>query len=157
MTRTETTILVAALAGIALVFLSPSSAAALGSSAPSVTAGRAAAFLDFATAISVAEGFGVPGKTPTIAHNPGDLILSGTTPTVFASDSDGWAALYHQLDLIANGTGAKYGYTVAMTIAQMARVWTATEPDNWAANVANTLQSQGYTASVDAPIGQWLS
>lgn len=68
-----------------------------------------------AQAFAHAEGFGEdPNNLPTRTHNPGDLKLgdigNGTQggKTVFASDSDGWAALYKQINLMISGESAYY-------------------------------------------------
>jgi hypothetical protein len=97
----------------------------------------------FAQAIAKAEGFGIPSAIPTRANNPGDLKLPGASPlpgtsiTMFATVAEGWQALERQLMLIATGQSAFYRPT--MTIAEMAKVWTATEQDAWARNVAASL------------------
>jgi hypothetical protein len=98
----------------------------------------------FAAAIANAEGFGIDGAIPTLAHNPGDLVIPGwTSPTlgegisVFSSDDEGLARLFHQLDLIASGQS--HVYSASDTIRSMAAKWTKTEPDSWAVNVAGYL------------------
>jgi hypothetical protein len=80
----------------------------------------------FAKAIARAEGFGIPGSTNRI----------GEGITVFASDEEGWNALYHQLGLIA--IGHSHVYSPSMTILEMAEKWTATvsQQQGWATNVA---------------------
>lgn len=97
-----------------------------------------------AEAIARAEGFYVRGSIPQRAHNPGDLkVPNWTGPTlgsgisVFQSDDAGWAALYKQLQAIL--TGRSNYYNLDMTIADMGNVWTATQKDSWAANVAGFL------------------
>lgn len=93
-----------------------------------------------AQAIARQEGFYVAGSVPQRANNPGDLkvpglpTLPGTSITKFQSADEGWNALYKQIQLIVTGRSAYY--TVNMTIDQMARVWTATEQQAWASNVA---------------------
>ena len=119
----------------------------------------------FAKAISVAEGYGLPGAIPTLANNPGDLKIPGWTgeslgtgisvlqPDTLDSPSapdGGWARLLHQLSLIMTGESQVYDPTD--TISEMAQKWTATNPDDWAANVANALG-----VSVDTPIGELLT
>lgn len=105
--------------------------------------GRIAAFAD---AIARAEGFYTPGTIPAKAHNPGDLVLSwldnptmgAEKITVFASDAEGWRALYRQLDLIA--TGRSKVYTLNDTIRTMGQKWAPNDPaNNWALNVAVSL------------------
>lgn len=97
-----------------------------------------------AQAIARAEGFYVAGSVPQRAHNPGDLKVPGWTgPTlgdnisVFATDDAGWNALYRQLYLILTGQSAYYN--LDMTIADMARTWTATQQSAWGSNVAAAL------------------
>jgi hypothetical protein len=60
--------------------------------------------------IAKREGFGVPGKIPTIRHNPGDLRHSphsshqGIGPDdigIIDNDADGWADEERQLQLYA--------------------------------------------------------
>jgi len=99
----------------------------------------------FARAIASAEGFGLAGTIPTRAHNPGDLVIPGWTGasygaehiSVFNSDTEGWAQLAHQLWLIRDGQSQQYH--LAMTLAEMAAKWTRTEPQAWAATVAEAL------------------
>lgn len=94
----------------------------------------------FAQAIARAEGFYLRDSIPSRAHNPGDLklagreTLAGTSITRFADDNQGWTALYRQLWIIL--TGQSDYYTPDMSIEDMAAVWTATDPDAWARNVA---------------------
>ena len=106
--------------------------------------GYSAAIVRFAQAIAFAEGFGIPGTVPTRLHNPGDLKAS-SVPSVgadaqghlrFASDADGWLALYRQLALIVAGRSRVY--TLEMTIAQMGTRY-AGDSANWTANVARAL------------------
>jgi hypothetical protein len=110
-----------------------------------------------AAAIAQAEGFGIEGAIPTLANNPGDLVLGdkgyGTMGaagiTVFASAQDGWNALYHELNLIFSGTS--HVYTTAMTFAQVAAHWTQTEVGSWAHNVATYVG-----ASVNDSLAAWF-
>lgn len=96
----------------------------------------------FANAIATAEGFGVSGAIPTRAHNPGDLKLGdkgfGTLAghTVFASDADGWAALYRQINLWRTGKSAHANLDT--NIAQISEFY-AGDSANWARNVAAAL------------------
>ena len=97
----------------------------------------------FAQAIARQEGFYVTGAIPQIANNPGDLVipglptLPGTMITKFPSADAGWSALHRQLSLIVTGQSARY--TLDMTIAEMSRVWTATQQVPWANNIAQQL------------------
>jgi len=99
-----------------------------------------------AQAIARAEGFYVAGSVPQRSHNPGNIKASWTgypsTPggiTMFPSESAGWAALYHQLELIRDGRSGQY--SLANTIRQMGTRWTATigQQFAWASNVAQSL------------------
>lgn len=104
---------------------------------------------DLALAIAHAEGFGKDGAIPTIAHNPGDLVmpwLHGETLGaegihVFPDDATGWAALEHQLSMIQGGRSKVYRKT--MTIAELAGHWTRTESGQWAQNVCDWLCANG--------------
>jgi hypothetical protein len=95
-------------------------------------------------AIGRAEGFGIPGKIPTLANNRGDLVLGdighGTLGsqkiTVFATVEDGDAALAHEISLWINGA-SKY-YNSSMSWAQIGAIY-AGPGTPWAANVAAAL------------------
>jgi hypothetical protein len=98
----------------------------------------------FAQAIAKAEGFGVPGKIPTLANNPGDLVIPGWTGarlgagiSVFSSPNEGWDRLYKQLNLILAGRSAQY--SLDDTIESMAAKWTRTDPTTWALIVSSDL------------------
>jgi hypothetical protein len=99
----------------------------------------------FAEAIAAAEGYGVPGAIPTVRNNPGDLKLSGGVITTFATPSEGWAALYRQIELMRDGRSAYYSPT--MTLADVSRVWTATEQSAWLSNVIHAMRVRGYDVS----------
>lgn len=108
-----------------------------------------------ARAIAFAEGFGTVNTIPTNAHNPGDLKIPnwgggtlGSGISVFGSDVEGWSRLYHQLNLIQSGNSRVYND--GMSISEMAQKWTATNPGDWANNVANSLTQQGYPATTDS-------
>jgi hypothetical protein len=98
-----------------------------------------------AQAIARAEGFGVPGAIPTVAHNPGDLVIPGWEGdtlgsagiSVLPDDNTGWARLYHQLQLIVDGRS--HVYSLDDSISDMASKWTTTEQEAWANNVAAAL------------------
>jgi len=111
----------------------------------------------FARAIATAEGFYVAGSIPATYNNPGDLKLGdigfGTGPTgitKFDTPDHGWNALYHQLEIIANGT-THAGYTLDMNFSAMADKW-AEGDQNWATNVSAYLGT-----SVDTQIGDFLT
>jgi hypothetical protein len=120
----------------------PATAAAVPSPAP---ANFSAQVQSMAAAISRAEGFGDPGAIPTIAHNPGDLVLGdlgyGTIGpekiTICASDADGQARLAHQVMLMLSGQSKVY--SLGDTIDDVAAKWTTSDPAAWANNVAASL------------------
>ena len=97
-----------------------------------------------AMAIANAEGFGVVGAIPTLANNPGDLVLGdigyGTMGpqkiTVFGSVQDGWNALFKQVGEMIAGT-SEY-YNPSMTWNQIGAKY-AGAGSPWAANVATNL------------------
>jgi hypothetical protein len=109
----------------------------------------------FAKAIAVAEGFGVPGAIPTDRHNPGDLTDGTGTIRTFATDDDGWNALYSLLARVASGT-SQY-YTPTMTIAQFGSIYTATQQHAWTSNVVASLQEQGFDVDSNTPIAVVLT
>lgn len=97
-----------------------------------------------AQAIAHAEGFGVAGAIPTRAHNPGDLKMGDigngaiNGKTVFASDVDGWNALYKQIDLMVSG-GSEY-YQPSDSWRRIATVWVGTSDYvNWLNTVTGDL------------------
>jgi hypothetical protein len=112
-----------------------------------------------AHAIATAEGFFAgPNSRPARDHNPGnvtqDLIgkavgMDGPFP-VYATDADGWANLYAQVNLWLQGGSAHA--TADSTVAQIAGFYTTDVPAgaqaNWAINFAN---DAGVTT--DTPIG----
>jgi hypothetical protein len=112
-----------------------------------------------AQAIATAEGYGVDGAIPTLANNPGDLVIPGWTGqtigsegiAVFSTPAEGWARLGHQLTLISSG--ASRVYQRSMTIADMANKWApGAQAAGWAANVANSLGVTTDT-TVDSILG----
>jgi hypothetical protein len=145
MTR-ELAVVVVVLA-LVLVLSRTASAATPGSA-------RRASFTAFAESIAVAEGYGIAGAIPTVRNNPGDLKLSGDTITTFPTPDAGWQALYRQLDLIRSGD-SRY-YTLAMTIGQMSRVWTATEQGAWASNVVRAMNERGFAVSLSTQLAEIL-
>lgn len=118
------------------------------------TASPSSKLQQLAAAIARAEGFGIEGAIPTLANNPGDLVLGdqghgtmGMGITIFGSANDGWNALYHELNLIFSGTSRVYN--TAMTFAEIAAHWTQTEVGSWASNVASAVGAS-VTDSLDA-------
>lgn len=96
-----------------------------------------------ANAIATAEGYGVPGAIPTLANNPGDLVLGnqgygvmGNGITVFPTVQSGYDALNNQIGLIQSGQSAVYSQNES--IAQIGNTWSGGNPA-WANNVASSL------------------
>ena len=102
---------------------------------------------ELAKAIARTEGFYVKGTVPNRTNNPGDIRSRSTHAypgqvglneqgyVVFGTAKAGWAALNHQLSMVAAGR-SKY-YQTSMTIQQFSRRY-ATSP-LWAKNVARML------------------
>lgn len=108
-----------------------------------------------AQAIALAEGFGRPGVYATINHNPGNLTDGTGSFQAFATDADGWNALYTLLGRVASGTSSYY--TPTMTIAQFASVYTKTQVSDWTNNVVISLQNSGYDVDSNTPIAVVLT
>lgn len=96
-----------------------------------------------AQAIAHAEGFGVANAIPTRAHNPGDLKMGDigngaiNGKTVFASDVDGWNALYKQIQLMISGNSDYYQPSDSWR--RIAQTWVGTSDYvNW----LNTVTSE---------------
>lgn len=108
-----------------------------------------------AQAIATAEGFYVAGSRPARNHNPGDMTQDligkavGTDgPFVkYATDADGWANLYAQINLWYSGASNNADGT--STISDLSSFYTTTQQGPWAVNVANALG-----VGVDTPINQ---
>jgi len=102
----------------------------------------------FAHAIAKAEGYGMKHVIPTRYHNPGDLkaVKGFTYPgqigigkgrhVIFANDTAGWNALYHQISKMISGESRHY--SPSMTINQIARFY-AGDWRRWARNVSHNL------------------
>ena len=96
-------------------------------------------------AIGGAEGYGQPGAIPTLANNPGDLVLGdqglgtlGQGITVFPTPQAGATALDNQVTKMANGTSSVYAPNES--IAQIGQTYAgANGGSSWAANVAKSL------------------
>lgn len=96
------------------------------------------AVLNLGQAISMAEGFNVPGALPQRQNNPGNLRPPGGGPIRnFNSPEEGWRALFAQVQSMFDGTSRIYH--PQMTIREMAQHYTATRPEDWAKNVAGAL------------------
>lgn len=116
---------------------------------------------NMADAIAKAEGFGLPGAIPTLAHNPGDLVLGdvgfGTLGTkkisIFASDTDGRNRLIHQVTIMLSGISSVY--STGDTIDDVAAKWTRNDPASWARNVATYLGISTSTTLADYTAGNF--
>lgn len=150
------TLYVFAAAAILILFFSV--AAAMASPADAANQGGDAIVYDanptnkiqrFAGAVAFAEGFWDRENNVIVAdraarnNNPGDFLGTGDTGlsdgayAVFSTLDMGWQKLYGQLQLIVDGKS--HNYTLDMTISDMAYVYTATQQDAWAENVASYL------------------
>ena len=103
----------------------------------------------FAEAVARAEGYGVPDSVPTQAKNPGDLsddgdigngVIQTSGPfgakiTVYATDEDGWAALYKKVRRMLEGRSKTYPQD--LTLMEVALKYAGSPL--WAANVARSL------------------
>jgi hypothetical protein len=103
----------------------------------------------FCRAIAREEGFYVPNSVPNRAHNPGDLTDDGDLGygvvqtqgphgakiTIYADESDGWAALEKKVRRMLSG--ASHTYRLENTIMEVAIKWSG-DPA-WARNVAAAL------------------
>jgi hypothetical protein len=114
--------------------------------------------VQFAHAIAQAEGYTVPHSIPQRCNNPGDLKGTAFPGQVgickggharFKNAADGWAALYNQVQKIADGTSTKY--TPRATFRQVARTY-AQNYRPWLKIVTKTLQ-----VDENDEVGQFLS
>lgn len=115
--------------------------------------------LKLSRAIAAAEGFGKAGTVPTRARNPGDLTDDGNLGhgvirtsgpfgaaiTIYATDVDGWNALYRKVRRMLSG--ASKTYLLSMTIEQVAIKWSGDR--NWGINVARALEVATSTSILD--------
>ena len=102
--------------------------------------------VQFAHAIAQAEGYNLKGSIPQGCNNPGDLkgthfpgqigVCKGGHAK-FRTASAGWAALYHQIEKIQDGTSTKY--TNRATFRQVAKTY-AQNYRPWLKIVTKTLQ-----------------
>ena len=104
----------------------------------------------FATAIGVAEGYGVSGAIPTVRDDPGDLTDGTATIRTFATAEAGWEALFTLIYLVLAGTSRFYRPT--MTVQAFANTYTATQATAWASNVAWSLNKQSVRDAAGQPI-----
>ena len=91
-----------------------------------------------AQAIAQAEGFNSPDASviPRARHNPGDLTSLGGQIKTFATDGEGWTALYEYLDRVLSGRHP--AYSLGMTFKQMGLVYAGGDA-NWSRNVCSYL------------------
>lgn len=92
-----------------------------------------------ARAIAKAEGFGLANAIPTIRHNPGNIRNTAPPYEIrwYASDAEGWAALYRQVARMLAGSSL---YPSTWTIEQVAARYTGEAAYmNWARIVASEL------------------
>ena len=114
--------------------------------------------VQFAHAIAQAEGYYVPHSIPARCANPGDLkgtrfpeqigVCKGGHARFRTADA-GWAALYHQIEKIQDGTSTKY--TKRVTFRQVAKMY-AQNYRPWLKIVTKTLQVDD-----DDEVGAFLS
>jgi len=101
-----------------------------------------------ADAIAFAEGYYVAGSRAAVNNNPGNLTVDITGQGIgtdgmfikYANPTDGFNALYKQVEMMIMGTSAFYN--PSMSIAEIAKRYASTTPDewiNWANNVAARL------------------
>ena len=104
----------------------------------------AAIISKIADAIAFAEGYFVADSRPRRNNNPGDLErdLTGKAAGwdgpygIYATPENGREALEHQVRLMFSGS---HIYKPSMTIGEVARHYTTTQPEIWARNVAGRL------------------
>lgn len=131
---------------IAIVLLFTTVAVANASTGGSDVSNVSDKITKFAGAIAFAEGYWDRNNNvhtnsrPARDNNPGDFEGSGDAGSdgVYAKYSTidaGWKRLYHQLQIIVDGTSDNYN--LDMTISDMAYTYTATQQDAWAENVAS--------------------
>ena len=97
-----------------------------------------------ADAIAFAEGYFAADSRPRRDNNPGDLERDPTGKAVgrdgpyvvYANPQDGMEALKRQVQLMFGGS---HIYKPSMAIVEVARHYTATDPDLWARNVSSYL------------------
>lgn len=98
-----------------------------------------------ADAIAFAEGYYVTNSRAWRNNNPGNITVD-TTGTgigrdgmfiIYSTAEDGFEALKKQIQKMIDGTSAFYN--VSMSIEEIANIYTATQPVEWARNVASRL------------------
>jgi len=112
--------------------------------------------IKIARAIAYAEGHGKPDALPTRCNNPGDLSegdrgygtarstgIGATEITIFATEAEGWMALYQQVRRMFSGKSPNYH--LDMTIDEVGMKYA--EVHEWGVNVAEHL-----AAALEVPI-----
>jgi hypothetical protein len=89
-----------------------------------------------AKAIARAEGWYASGSLSQRNNNPGNLTNLDGSFQVHSTPSEGWAALTAYVGRMISGKGL---YPKGATILEVSRIYTATEQDYWAYNVASDL------------------
>jgi hypothetical protein len=94
--------------------------------------------ITIAHAISIAEGYGVPGAIPTVRNNPGDIENPLGQVMNYDTVPEGWEALFRQIDLMISSRSKIY--KPSMTWTEIGQLW-AGGPDymNWVNNVCREL------------------
>lgn len=77
--------------------------------------GTPADVIAVANAIARAEGFYVAKSIPQVHNNPGDLENHLGQKIVFATEADGWGALYKQVELMISGRSKIYNPSMSWT------------------------------------------
>lgn len=108
-------------------------------------------------AIATAEGYFLPGTWPERHNNPGDITDPDTGAKIsYASDQEGWSALYSKLSMDLSGESTVYSPN--MTLAQFAQKWTGGDnPDSWASNVSESLLLSGVHLGAGDPMAALFS
>lgn len=113
-----------------------------------------------ASVIARQEGFYVANSRAQRNHNPGNLMYVGQSKAtgkdkdgfcIFATDQDGWDALYWQLNYILEGK-SKY-YRPDMTIQEFVSVWASTSSYEEKINYAKAIANH-FLVSVDTKLNE---
>jgi hypothetical protein len=99
-----------------------------------------------AKAIAGAEGWYVSGSLSQRNNNPGNLTNMDGSFQVHSTEAAGWSALHLYVRRMISGEGL---YPKGATILEVSRIYTATEQDYWANNVATFLG-----VSVNTPLSE---
>jgi hypothetical protein len=100
--------------------------------------GTPADTIAIANAIARTEGFFTKGTIPQVHNNPGDIENAHGQKMVFATESDGWDALYRQIELMITGRSRIYKPT--MTWIQIGSYYDGEKLFmDWVSNVTKVL------------------